>query len=381
VNTSFDWGVGAWRQLSRVRPEWAEQAYAVLNMDALYPVKNKLSLGIAASDEIYAFASRSAGQVVETGMYDFTWNTSENPSDVMTEDAIWNLFGIPSVAARPGNGDKFHGYYRHSSLDSVEVTGFDDDAYRFGQLLFGKLILDLDEAPVRPLDLSAGIRHVLASLETLPMSSTRLTEALMSAAESASALAEDIEFVNMKRLESDDEGRASIDAAAINLNRELYALNRLLRDAFARFDGRGRPATPHAEASANVGSLNEALASLEKRDVEAALLALGEVGMGRRADYDALVCDYFAARDNAGTWAEGRETGPVCRADSVIRSIKRKIEADDPDMGAEIEAIETLLAGEEFLLSGALEAELSKMEEIAPRLEKAAADMGTQFDF
>jgi hypothetical protein len=369
LNTFFDWGAGAWRQLSRLHPEWAEQAFAVLSLDAVYPFKNKLGFGMAATDEIYAFANRSAGHVVETGMYDFTWHSSENPSDIMTEDGIWNLFGVPAISARPGNGDKFYGRYRHSSHDVLETTGFDDDAHRFGQLLFGKLILDLDEAPVRPLDLGAGIRAVLASLEALPVSNTRLAGALSAAAENASALAADIESMNIKYLESDEDGRASINAASVSLNRELYAMNRLLRDAFARFDSRGRLVTPHAEAASDMRFLSEALASMKARDAEGAVLALRKVGFGRYADYDAPVCDYFASRNNAGTWAEGRETGPVCRADAVIRGLNQKIEAKDPDLDAEIEATEALLDDEEILLRGILEEELSKIEEIARRLD------------
>ena len=44
----------------------------MLNLDALYPLKGKLYLGLAATDEIYAFAERSASQIIGTGMYGFT---------------------------------------------------------------------------------------------------------------------------------------------------------------------------------------------------------------------------------------------------------------------------------------------------------------------
>ncbi|MDR2771171.1 MAG: M28 family peptidase, partial [Clostridiales Family XIII bacterium] len=236
ANTPFAWGTGAWRQLSQLHPEWAEQAFAVLNLDALYPLKNTLALGMTATDEIYDFAERSMNQFIETGMYGFTPYSSENPSGILTEDILWNLFGIPAVAARPGEKDKFYSSYRHSSLDTIEALGFDDEAYRFGQLLFGKLILDLDETPLRPLNLERSVRAVLFSLEPRPITNARLTEALTEAAEAAATLAADTEAVNVKYLGSDDEARASIEAAAVEPNRNLYALNRMMRDAFARFD-------------------------------------------------------------------------------------------------------------------------------------------------
>jgi hypothetical protein len=376
VNTPFDRDAGAWRQISRVHPEWAEQAFAVMNADAVYPLKNKFRFGMAATDDIYAFAHRSAGQLIETGMYDFTWYSSENPSDIMTDDGVWSLFGVPAVAARPGYGDdEFYEYYRHSSRDTVDALGFDDDAYLFAQLLFGKLIIDLDESAVRPLDFEAGVRAVLSSLEELPVSSVRLADALSSAAETAAALTADIGVLNIKYLESGEEARASLNTAVADLNRELYALNRMMRDAFVRFGDNGAPILPHAEASRNTVFLNEALTAMGARDAEGAVKALKNAGMGRYADYDARVCDYFAAQDDAGTWAAGREAGPVCRADAVIRSLRQKIEDRDPDLSAEIDETERLLSQEELLLREILDEELSQIDAIAPRIDKAAYDV------
>jgi hypothetical protein len=374
VNTPFAGDAGAWRQISRVHPEWAEQAFAVMNVDTVYPSENKRSFSMAASDEIYAFAAHSAGQIIETGMYAFTWYSSENTNGIVTEDAVWNLFGVPSVSAGPGDDDKFYEYYRHSSWDTIATMGFDDDAHRFSQMLFGKLILDMDEAPVRPLDFETGIRAVTASLETLPVTSVRLSNALSSVAVDAAALAASIEAVNMRYLESDEDKRASVTAAAVPLNRELYALNRLMRGAFARFASDGRPVLPHGEAALNMEFLNEALALIENRDAAGAVSVLKNAGFGRYADYDAAVCDYFAALDDAGTWGAGREAGPACRADAAVRELNLKIKDGDPDLRAEIDAVNALIDQEELLLRGILEEELSKIEEIAPRMSNAASD-------
>jgi hypothetical protein len=375
ANTAFDWGAGAWRQISRVRPEWAEQAFAVLNADAVYPFRNKFSFGMTASDEIYDFAYRSAGQLIETGMYSFTWYPSVNPSGIMTEDGIWNLFGIPSVAARPGDGEEgFYRDYRRSNMDTVETMGFDDDSYRFAQLLFGKLIMDMDETPVRPLDFEACLRAVLSSLETLPVSGVRLANGLSAAAENAAELTAATNAINAKYLESDAETRIRLSGAAANLNREFYALNRIMRDVFARFDMNGMPVLPHVEAGANMDFLNAALEALNRGDAAGAEEALKNVGFGRYADYGAPVCDYFAAQDGAGTWAAGRRTGPVCRADTVIRSLRQKLADGDPDLSAEIGETDALLAREELLLREILDEELSRTEEIAMRISKALGD-------
>ncbi|MDR1574021.1 MAG: M28 family peptidase [Clostridiales Family XIII bacterium] len=380
VNTPFDRGAGAWRQLSQLHPEWAEQAFAVLNVDALYPTKNKLNLGMTATDEIYAFAERSASQLVGTAMYGFARHSSANPSEIVTEDIIWNLFGIPAVAARPGDGDKFYRAYRRSNKDTVEAAGFDDGAYRFGQLLFGKLILDLDEVIVRPVNIETPLRAVLASLAAGSVTNARLTDALSAAAEAAATLAADIEAMNLKYLGSGEAARAVMEDAAIGLNRDLYALNRMLRDAFARFDRRGALLLPHEETSANTAALRETLRLLDSRDAPGALSALKTVGFGRYADYDVRVCDAFAAQDSAGTWGVGRETGPVCRADVPARSLALKIEEENPDLSAETEAIDALLAQEELRLREILEEELSRIEEIAPRIDNAIADLAPHVD-
>jgi hypothetical protein len=375
VNTPFEWGIGAWRQLSLLHPEWAEQAFAVLNLDAVYPVKNKLAFGMTATDEIYAFAARSARSFVETGMYGFTMHSPENPSDILTEEIIWNLFGVPAVAARPGEADKFYGAHRHSSLDTIDALGFDDDAYRFAQLLFGKLIFDLDEAPVRPINLETGFRAILASLEGRSVTNARLTEDLVEAAESAATLAADVEAMNTKYLGADKDARAVIEAAAVDLNRDLYALNRLVRDAFARFDRSGALVLPHTVVFANIDAMDAALSALRARDAEAAVAALRHTDFGRYADYDLRVRDYFAALDHAGAWVAGREAAPPCRTDIPAENITRKIQEKNPDMNAETDEIDALLAQEKLRAREILDGELSQIKNILPRIDRAIADI------
>jgi hypothetical protein len=241
--------------------------------------------------------------------------------------------------------------------------------------LFGKLILDLDETPVRPLDFAPGIRAIRASLDDRPITNARLAESLETAANAAAALAADIEAVNLKYLGAVAETRAGTEAAAVGLNRSLYALNRMLRDAFARFDRRGALVLPHASAFANAEALNAALSALGSGDRAAAALALRETDFGRYADYDAQVCDYFASLDHAGTWGAGREAGPVCRADRAIRSLAQKAEEASSDTSAETEELESLLAREQLRLRAILEEELSRIEEILPRIDRAIAEI------
>jgi hypothetical protein len=375
TNTPFEWGIGAWRQLSQLHPEWAEQAFAVLNLDAVYPLKNKLGFGMTATDEIYDFAARSAKQLIETGMYGFTLHSPENPSDILTEEIIWNLFGVPAVAARPGEGDKFYDSHRHSNQDTIETLGFDDEAYRFVQLLFGKLILDLDETPVRPINLETGIRTILTSLEARPITNARLAERLAASAEAAATLAADIETLNEKYLSADKNARASMENAATDLNRRLYALNRVMRDAFARFNRNGALVLPHTDAFANTEALEIALSALRDRDAEAAVEALKHTDFGRYTEYDLRVRDHFAALDHADTWAAGRVTDPICRTDVPAENLARKIEEQDPDVNAETEALDELLAQEKLRLRAILDEELSQVEEIIPRIERAIADI------
>jgi hypothetical protein len=374
ANTPFNRRIGAWRQISQLRPEWAERAFVVLNADALYPAGNKLSLGMTATDEIYDFAERSMSQLVETGMYGFTRHSSENPSHILTEESVWQLLGIPAAALRPGDGDKFYHSARRSSLDTIADLGFDDEAYRFGQLLLGKLILDLDETPLRPLNFERTFRAIRASLDAGPITNTRLASALETAAVAAASLAADTEAVNLKYLGSDAEARAAAETAAGELNLRLYALNRMLCDAFLRFDRSGALVLPHTETFANAKALSAALLALQSGDGAGAAAALKTVGFGPYADYDAQVCDYFAALDHAGTPAAGREAGPVCRTDPIIRSLAQKEAEQDPDLSAETTEIEALLAAEQLRLHETLAAEFSQLEEILPFLLRAIED-------
>jgi hypothetical protein len=384
ANTLFSRGAGAWKQISELHPEWAASAFAALHIGGAFPLANETRFGAGVADEISPFIVRNAEQLLGNSMYSFSWYGAETLSGLMTEELPWLLGGVPTVAAKTEETGKFYKLFHNSSADSVEAAGFDDDAYRFNHLLYGKLILDLDGALIRPLDFDVALQALSASLADTPFPEVALTGALLNAVNTASALAEGIEKMNLEYMAASEAVKPGMEAMAFGLNLELFHINKEIKDAFLRLAPDGTLYFPHVAAGENVLVLRQAREELNGQGTEAAEIAeaartaaetLKGLESSRYADaFAPAVCDYFAGLGSAGTWAEGRTSGPPCRADDVIRGLKQKIAGGEPDLGEETEAVELLLVREEVALNEILAEERAQVQLIEVHMKQVLED-------
>jgi hypothetical protein len=371
----WGWGAGAWAQISQNHPEWAESAFAAINVDGSPPIANETRFGVSAPYELCDFVSLSAGQLVGSSMYNFSWHVPETGLDPVTDYFGWTLQGVPMVSAGPNGSGRYISAYRHSSDDSVEAAGFDEDAYRFCHMLYGKLAIDLDDELIRPLDFEAAFRALLDSFEGGPAAGAALTGALLDAAGKAAKLTAAIDRANMDYLTASEELKPSMEAMAFGLNRELFRLFKGIRDGFARMAWNGDAALSHTGPQRNIGALRQARDLLEGGDAEGALEALKKTDFGSLAGmFSEGTLDYFAGLDGAGTWSEGRMAGPACRADAVIESLSQKIADKNPELRPETDSAEALLAREEALFNEACAAGLAAVQESAARIDGLLAD-------
>ncbi|MDR0425370.1 MAG: M28 family peptidase [Clostridiales Family XIII bacterium] len=371
----FSWGAGIWKQISQGRPDWPGSAFAVLNIDGLKPLSNKTDFSMKAAGGILGFARRSAGQLIDKSYYDFTWPDESSPAAVTAEEAVWALTGVPYVAAGADSSDAYLGGLYHSSVDAAGYGGFDEGAYSFAHMIFGKLIMDLDRELVRPVDFGPNFRDIIASYSGGASTNSALVGALAAAEEKAAVLAGEIEKLNAYYLTAPEAMRPGVEEMAYGLNRALFRVGKSLRDNFSRLTWEGGIAYPHYAAQSNVRALREAEVLLEMGDGEGALKALDGVGFARYAPrYGDEAMGYVLGIDNTGTWAEGHMPDPPCDANGVAAGLARKNAEGDSDFSEELQEIEFLIGEEALRYREILEGESAAASEIAGLIEQILSD-------
>jgi hypothetical protein len=371
----FDRSAGAWKQISQVRPDWAESAFAVLNIDGSKPLFNATHFSMRAADEIYSFVSRSADQLIDKSYYDFTWRDETSPSGILTEEIGWDLLGVSYVATSAESSDEYLDVLYHSSEDSAEYSGFDDGAYEFTQMLFGKIVMDLDRELVRPVDFEYNFRNIIASYSGDGSTNSALMGALMAAAEKSALLEDEIDKLNIYYLNAPEEMKPGVEGMASGLNRALYRINRSLRNSFRKLTWNDEAAYPHYSVQYNIRTLRKAEVLLEVGDGGGALESLKTIDFGEYAAYfDKEVGEYFAALDNSGTWAEGRMSGAPCAVDAVVVSLMQKTAEGSSGFSEELKAVEALIGAESMRYREILEEEYADVTEVGVMIEQVLSD-------
>jgi peptidase M28-like protein len=236
LDRTFDWCVGAWRQVSETHPRWGARAPFHLCLEASgHP---GLRLALEAPVELVRWA-RAAGRAGEAqGWLTSGWRTS--PPVTGTEQWPLLVAGVPGVAAYTWEPAFATGIY-HTPLDTPEVVDFAhlERLTRF----YAFLLLSADRDPGGILDHRARARDLARRARAL--------------GERGAALA----------------GAAQAHAGA----RGRGAFTRVGR-ALHAVDAKGAIAYPHEQAAADLEGLEAALAALEAGDTRGTIRRLAGVG-------------------------------------------------------------------------------------------------------
>jgi hypothetical protein len=343
-----DWATGAYEQITSVRPEWAERAFALFSVDGGYPLDVMRGFDVNAPPELGDFVRSSVVSFGDRSEVRITAYISA-PS-AYREDFIYNARGTPTFAIDGGEGDeRFFASMRHSNMDRPEVGGYSPSGALGVSGYVGYTALTLDAAPLRPLKFAARLEAFEDTLEDLdsPLFDAHLRANLNRAIESAQALDRFISEFNAdyrslaaKFADGENSGEGSgaeeygddlesMKKLASDVNAGVYAAYREMQDELLRLDRNLEPGFANEGLQHNIIMLHSAKEAIMNRETESAIYDyLSEIESTYAATaFDLDVCNRFfqnLEEDVEGSWAEGRLVSKACRADEIVRSLLKK---------------------------------------------------------
>jgi aminopeptidase YwaD len=364
ADSDYDWATGAFEQITHIHPEWAERAFALVNIDGNFPVARERNFQIHVSSELRKYVADSTAALLCKENYNFEIISANTP---FSEEFSYARAGIPCITAR----DSFETsiYYTsiyHSSMDSASF-GFNNRTYQFNHILYGKILFDLDATYIRPMDFYQRFQELKASLnETI--AGTGLVQAVQQAAFYAYELSVKIKKIN--------EGETTLINKSGNLNVSLYKLYKKMQDSLLRLDWSAKVIFPHENCQTNIELLVNAIKALRSGGgsfPEIVDKYIKPIDNNRYVyDFDRRCYLFFAGRvtlGNEGTWGFNLVEKPNEDLYEVAQSLKDKFYDENPDVSEEIKSLEIALKRQTRYLDEIITREIGDVREITAEMK------------
>ena len=374
TDSQADWAIGSFKQITEVHPEWAEKAFAIVNIDGAYCVEDETTYGVSVNEELYSYVSDLVGPMLDASDYEYRYMI---PPSTYKEDFNYMTCGVPSVSTAKGEETVFYDIAYHTNADSDEVVEFSEDRWLWMHTLYGRIVYGFDDLAVRPMDFGARFEALKESIDEDLISDEELMTKIDAAIEAAAPVTEKINKLNADYAKAQEDGDTEtaeqIREEAIALNTELHKAYKQIQDTLLHLDGDLSIAFPNETRQANVSNLQGAISALKDGDAETAYDEyLSCINYGWYAVYfDKETMDYFSdgyLEGLEGTWAEGRVDPMDCYVDDIVRSIMAKAEAGETDFAAEIAELEALEAEQTELLNTVVSEEKAGLDAIVETL-------------
>ncbi len=366
INNKYDWAIGAFKQIHRIRPEWQKKGFAVVNMDGFYACAGETKFCIPCCRELYEFVHNSISPYKDNGKYTFEANLALTSS---TEDFSYELAGIPSFVSGAYDGCLADRTVLHSSYSEFQ-TGFDDELFRIIHSMFGKLILDLDQLMVRPVDFTLRAQEITNSI---PDGYAEEKADFVQLVELAEEIRAGIESINHKM--QSVQKTAALKEEAIKSNLALHEVFKYFMQHYLRFDWNDQMLIPHQRYLNNIALLNEAAQRLKEENIADTIAALEGVDYNYYASYFSKeTCEYFVRQvteNTADTWGSGM----VENGNQDLYDTLRLLEGEEGIQNKDViqKSISDALEIQMAYLKTTLEEEWKNLPEITELMKQAIA--------
>lgn len=375
-NSQADWALGAYNQITEVHPEWAENAFAIVNIDGAYSIVGENTFGISTAEELYNYVDSVAAPMLEASDYEYRYMM---PPSTYKEDFNYMACGVPSIATAKGEETVFYDTAYHTSADSDEVMELDQDTWLWMHTLYGRFVYAFDDLAVRPMDFGTRFESLKESIDEELVTDEALIKKIDAAIDTAEPVTEKINNLNSQYAEAieagDTDKAEAIRMDAIEFNLQLHKMYKQVQDELLHLDGDLSIVYPNETRQSNVQNLQGAISALEEGDAETAYNDyLSGINNGWNAMFfDKETVDYFNdgwLSGIEGTWAEGKVDPMDCYVDDVIRSLMDKVESGDTDFTDEINELETLLEEQNELLNKVIQDEKASLDTLEETLSE-----------
>ncbi|HZK02218.1 MAG TPA: M20/M25/M40 family metallo-hydrolase [Anaerovoracaceae bacterium] len=337
----YDWSIGAYEEIATNHPEWVDGAFAIVNNDGGYVVEGETYMGTRSAVELMSFIKESIGELNSNSDYEWSYKKTST----YTEDFYWSRLGVPAIVAGSGEGEIYNNTGYHSNYDSWEYQPLDETGLKESIKTFGKLVLDLDNCFVRPMDFTARLKDFEESLNDPKDFETLFSDAY----EAASAI---------------EEKMASVEAsgnqeAALELNKHTQEIYIAFQNALLGLDFESEATIKHEVYQSNIEALENAIEKLNNGEIQEAFdeYIVDVDWAWYYMNFDFETCRYlenqlFENRDD--TWGEGLVLYRPCDIGEVVKALGSKYDTVNADVSQEIAKLEELLSIEQQRLEQVL---------------------------
>ncbi len=291
-----DWAVGSWKMITELHPDWAEQAFVMLNIDDMFNPAGEANYWLTCPYELFDYTCGVLDPIF-AGYPQFNV-VVDSPSNTGTDQFCYSQRGVVVVDAAMGEPDEclYKRDLYHTNMDN-KCVGTDPEAYQMVHEVFTKLLVSLDALTVRPMLFTPEFEALEASFDAATVSNPEeFLEALDDVKEAAAAL------------DAVTNAAQASDPAAYN--HALFGVYRDVRAGLYAWDWNGEVVFPFEQALGNIAALEEAITALEAgegdRVYDDLLSQVDYNWYAYNFSQECFEAQLVRVRDNAeGTWGEG----------------------------------------------------------------------------
>lgn len=271
----------------------------------------------------------------------------------------------------------------HTNYDTKAT--YNEKAFTYNHQLYAQIVYELDQKAVMPMDFTTRFNEFKATLDMDLLAKTGnegkklLTdiEEVIKTSENLNRLLADINNKHEQAIKSNNTAEIKkYETKADTVNKQLLALYKYCQDSFIKLTWEDDSIFPHEHAQNNINALNEAVALLEKGDIDTAVndhLSLIDNNW-YALSFDKETYEYFTNQvlkqdKKRLNWGAGRIMGHEDLYD-IIFSLQQKQKSGEKNVKNEIEALKKILASQEALMKNTVITENKQLLEVKKYLNK-----------
>ncbi len=391
IDTRYDWSIGAWNQVFKVRPEWSGKALTYINFE-LPAYEFAASTSVAATPELWSYLAEyiDSGVVVPEGCFPEGVREPGQSLYTWSDDWSYSIAGIPAMINGflfndEGERYPFYENYYHSQFDLPDT--YNESVLAFNLKFYGALALSLDRDPALALDFTHQADRFESSVDPAVWQMVSVsTDPLLAEIAKFRAAAERVygqaSLLNERYAELVAKGVPAVDLvpvrdAARAANREYLRAYKAFQDRMTRLDWADTPIFGHEQPQENLLALSDAAQALKKGEVNRVLDEILWTIEDEWYSYNFSkpVVERMTAQVTGAAnadnlyWGKGRIVGSVVLYD-LIQDLYAKYDTTGEDFSSEIEVINGIIADQTKLLAKLAAEETAGIAEVRAILEK-----------
>ena len=362
-NTEYDWAKGAYEQITKIHPEWAYTAFALLNVDGMYPISGQKDFAIATVYELNSFTQEAIKPIMENYPQ---YNVEVlSPTSTGTEDFAYSQAGIAAIVASDVDFERsnYEKYIYHTSMDSKEY-GYNPEVFKMVHELFTNILLELDNSPVRPLNFTTELNALEESLnKDITNESHSVYAALNNAKDAAAVLDEKIKSGEIEN--------------SVEFNQKTAEIFRDIRQNFVTFTWESEIIFPAEQCQNNIEALTAAIEALKDGNGDLAydeyLYNVDYNWYAYEFSKEAYSFQLSRITDNSvGTWGNSLIINPPENLYDVISFLGENYGKENVDYTEVISVLEEALERQYTYLDSVLAEETNNLNDLAEKMNALA---------